>query len=657
MSSRRKAMTFEQRLVLTCTALSVPAAYLGNRAGGAAASAPDLFTAILDLPGRTASSLATAPLAVDMSGIALMCALLGLVVPWCFGMGILMHRQRATRQGEEHGSARFADPGELVGFVDEKNADPERNKLILTEHVGLALSRDGYSMQYDRNLNVIVIGGSGTGKTRYYVKPNVAQANCDLIITDPKGDLLGDTGQGLVDEGYEVSSFNTFMPDRSLVYNPLEYVRTDLEIQSFCEMLVNMRKKDPKVKGDPFWDESAKILFTALIAFLRDYMGRDDYTIAGLLRLFAMAKVMEDREDYESPLDKAFLQIETGYISKPAPQAASAGPRAIAAEGFVRVPSKLRRRDGVRPYHHVKPDGSRGLSPTEDFALENYKAFKQAAGKTLKSILITCNSVLRPFYAAEVKDIVSGRDEMHLDRFGDPDRKQALFLIFKDTDQATLGFLHGMIVYQTINALCQKALDVYGGRLPRCVNFLLDEYRSLSLPEDISAMISVIRSRNIAMSILLQGISQLGELYDEKAAASIMACCDTILFLGSNQPETTKYISELCGQQTVLDYNVTASHGGSGGWSKAASKIQRQLMTPDEVARLDADKAIVAIRGADPCVDTKFPLENHPRAALVNAAVKFDIRRHMTRPPGPAPAVKAKRPARRATQARKGSTQ
>lgn len=624
-------MTFEQKCVLWAAVAMVPAAYLGNRLGGVLALAPDPFTGLARAPQLLMASLAAAPIALAGGFAGLAGAALAAVVPLIVAAIVLVQRDRPMRPGEEHGSARWADPSELAPFRDESNPDPAHNSIPLTKNVALAVSRERHSIDYDRNLNLFVVGGSGSGKTRGYVKPLVAQRAGDMIITDPKGDLISDVGAALVREGYELSSFNTLLSDRSLVYNPLAYVKTDLEVQSFAEMLIHMRKKDPKVKGDPFWDEAAILLITALVAFLRDYMGPADYTIGGLMRLFSMAKVMEDREDYESPLDKAFLQIETGYISVPAEGGEPGGGRRIAAGGFRRKPSGLERNyDGKRPYDQIKSDGTRGFSPADDFALKNYKDFKQAAGKTLKSILITCNAVLRPFSGREVQAITCGRDQLHLERFGDEGPKRCLFLIFEDVDQSVLGFLHGMIVYQAVKILCKKALERYGGKLPRLVNFVLDEYRSLSLPDDISAMISVLRSRNIAMSVIVQAVSQLGELYDEKTANSIMACCDTLLFLGAapTDKETPRFISDLCGTQTVLDVNTSTSHGGSGagGWQRSSSKISRPLITPDEVSRLPNAQAIVQIRGAAPCKDEKLVLEECERVADVDGSSPFDFK-------------------------------
>lgn len=624
-------------------AATLPAAYLGDKVGMAIDSMADPLAELSELPMRLLAQIAGAPLSLSFDPIPLICLLVAAALPWCAVMGLLMTTMTNTRKGEEHGSARWADPKELAPFRDSKNPDPEDNTLLLTENVGMAVSREGYDQSYERNLNVLVIGGSGSGKTRYYVKPNVAQMNTDYFITDPKGSLVKDVGQMLVDGGYSIRSFNTFKPEKSMRYNPLHYVRTDLEIISFAKLLIEMTTGTGNKSSDPFWEKSEAQLYMALIAFMRDYLPEREYHIGTLLRLLGMAEVKEDKEDYESPLDIIFKEIETGYrlqavkeVKRPRPNRAQAAPAAAdAAEERVftgngapktrKVPSRYRRKsDGKRPYDNVKSNGSRGFEPGQDFALENYKKFKIAAGKTLKSIIISCNVRLAPFTAAEVKKITCGEDEMHLEDFGDKDSKNALFCIFEDVDQKTLGFLHGLMVYQAIKVLCAKAETMRGDRLPRCVNFLLDEYFSLNLPESISAAVSVIRSRNIAMSIILQGLSQLDQLYQEKAASTIKACCDTLLFLGSQEESTRKYISDMCGQMTVLDENYSSSHGQSGSWSKSNSKIARQLIDAAEVGKLDNSKAIVAIRAADPCIDSKYPLERHPRYGQMREG-GFDI--------------------------------
>ena len=624
-------------------AATLPGAWLGMRLAGIIdLYGADPLVGVMAAPLEVWGDIARYPFWIGTTSTCVIGALVGAVIPWCVVMGLLLMRKDNQRPGEEQGSARWANTSELVPFKEFDNPDPTYNAMILSENAGVAISRNEHSPAWDRNINVIVLGGSGSGKTRNYVKPNVMQMYGDYFITDPKGDLIGDVGWLLVENGYDVRCFNTFIPERSLIYNPLHYVRTDLEIISFAEMLISMTTSKKSTSSDPFWEKAEAMLYMALIAFMRDYLPERDYHIGTLLRFMSMAQASESDENAQSPLDCIFNELKTGYRlkrvtgpRKPAVRTNPAGEETVYSEeasvSYKRVPSPFKRRDGKMPYHNVHADGSRGWATSgDDFALENYTSFKKAAGKTLKSILITCDTRLAKFRAAEVRSIIIGEDQMHLERLGDPDSKSAIFAVFRDTDQRTLGFLHGIMVYQAINILCEKALVRYGGRLPRFVDFILDEYRSLNLPSDISAMISVIRSRNIGMSIILQGISQLKELYDEDTAISIRACCDATLFLGASQndEETPKFISDACGQQTVYDENVTSQHGGSGGWSRAGSKIARPLITPDEVTRLPKTDCIVFMNGVGPYRDSKYPLEKHPRFKQMKGG--FDLKSYLS---------------------------
>lgn len=625
-------------MIIGATALTGPAAFVADRMGAFAAAAADPLSAALDAPFEVWGEIARAPFSFSTEPVAIICAMAGACVPWAAVLAALVMSDSQTRKGEEHGSARWATAKELEPYWKLDNPDPERNKLILSERCAIALSRTKYHMDYDRNLNVLVIGGSGSGKTRYYVKPNVGQMNSDYFITDPKGDLIGDVGQMLVDRGYEISSFNTSIPERSLTYNPLEYVRTDLDIQSFAKMFISMTTGTKQTASDPFWEKAETLLYVALIAFMRNYLPRKDYHMGSLLTLMTLARAREGDENYKSPLDLIFEEIRTGRRNVRRKTRRQARAEAAGVEESVYTGSSqevwesvdssfVRAYDGRRPAAR-RPDGTQGLKPSEDYALENYLKFKEAAGKTLKSIIISCNVRLAPFTAREVRGIVCGTDQMHLDRFGDPEHPRALFAVFKDTDQKTLGFLHGMLVYQCIRSLCDKA-DRSGGRLPRFVNFLLDEYKSLRLPADISDLISVIRSRNIGMSIILQNFSQLNEMYEKDAAESIRGCCDTVLYLGSGREETAKFISDSVGQQTVFDVNYSSSHGGQGSWSKSGSKVARPLIDPAEVGKLPKSQCIVLIGGENAIVDDKYPLEQHPNYKLMDVERKFDVVAYM----------------------------
>lgn len=651
-----------QKMLAATVAATPVAAWLGNRFGSVIDLYRDPLEGFLSAPIDMWGDIARYPLWIGTEMAAIISTLLFACIPWLVFMGLLMIRRENQRKGEEHGSGRFAAPGELKILSDLHNPDPKFNTIPLSEGVSLACSRTEFDKRVDRNMNVFILGGPGSGKTRGYVKPNMMQMYGDFVVTDPKGDLVMDMGPWLMEQGYDVRIFDTFVTERSLIYNPLAYVHTDLEIVSFVNMFIAMTTGTQKTGGDPFWDKAEKALFMALIAYMRDYLQPEDYHLGTMLRLMTLADASEDDENAKSGLDYIFEEIATGLAypveeeqKKRAAQHAGGAQEGPISENrpVEKVVTDKWRNDGKNPYYdgHAKDKEGKehGFLPEEDFALENYTNFKKATGKTLKSIIISVNVRLAPFTAHEVRRLVSGPDQMHLDQLGDTyfldpetlrprefprgdgttekrETKNAIFCIFRDTDQKTLGFLHGMLVYQTINVLCEKALRAYGGKLPRMVNLVLDEFRSLNLPADISGMISVARSRNIGMSIILQNISQFNELYDEATGKSIRSCCDTMLFLGAapTDEETCKYISDACGQQTVYDENISSQHGGSGGWSRSGNKIARPLITPDEVSKLPGDTCIVLEKGFDPVKDAKYPLEKHPRYAEC-MAVKSDF--------------------------------
>lgn len=393
-------VTKEVAPLLGAAAATLPFAYLGNRFVDCACSYSDMLEGLTAAPAEMWGFIAAHPFRLLTNDAGMLGMLLGICIPWAIAMVCLVYGQKNTRVGEEHGSARWATTEELAPFIEDKNPQGSANALLLSKSTGRAWSREGFSMNYDGNMNVLVIGGSGAGKTRYYVKPNVCQMNSDLFITDPKGDLLLDVGNMLTNNGYEIRSFNTFFPDRSLIYNPLHYVRTDLEIQSFAGLLISMTTPPKSSSGDPFWEKSEKMLYMALIAFMRDYCPAQDYNIGGLLKLLSMAKASESNENYKSPLDLIFDEIETGMrrvkrnpknpevkeraAQNPTP---SDAPEEISVytgadgERFDLVPSAFRRHsDNKRPYDNVHKNGKRGFDPTEDYALENYRKFQSAAG-------------------------------------------------------------------------------------------------------------------------------------------------------------------------------------------------------------------------------------------------------------------------------------
>lgn len=595
--------------------------------------------------GRVAAdgleSLTTDPLGVPWDSPTVQLGMMALgVLPAILFVVVVMARTRNDRAGEESGSSRWATTAEIRRFATTNNPSGD-NLILLSEHAALPFTRTDFDQEHDRNVNVAVIGGSGSGKTRYYVKPNVAQLWSDYIITDPKGDLLPDVGRMLVDNGYQVRSFNTFVTEQSLVYNPFHYVRTDLDIEEFVTAFFALTSSDQKKGGDQFWDDAAMLLMGALIAFLRDYAPASDYNFGGLMRLLDIAEAAEDSDSFKSPLDRLFDQIETGY--RPEVVKGQAGTmrhvgagrwRAMGVPASSRVrykPSRLYSRAlGMRPYDNLLKgrDGQplrdasgqprRGFLPSQDFGLRCYKKFRTAAGKTLKSIIISVNVKFNAISTAEVSRVLNGPDQMRLDELGEPGQHTALFCTFKDTNQATLGFLHGLLVFQAMNVMADKAIRKHGGRLPTPVHLILDEFKSLHLPKSTSDLISVIRSRNMSMSVILQSVSQLDELYDEATANSILDCCDTMVFLGGKSKKTTEMIAGAIGKQTITTTNVTSQHGGGRGYSKSMQRQARDLMDSAEVSRLSRTDCIVLINGAQPYRDHKYPLEQHPRYELMD---------------------------------------
>lgn len=554
-------------------------------------------------------ALSAAPLSVGFGAAFGACALIG-------SLYLLAASRVSKRQGEEHGSARWAAPARIRAFKAYRNPDPSFNSTVLTQRFGMALSRTSFSLRYDRNLNTLVVGGSGCGKTRYFVKPNLCQLNADFVVTDPKGQTVRECGWMLAEAGYDVRVFDTSVPDRSLSYNPLEYLETDVQILSFANSFFDMTSDNKKTGGDQFFDDAAKNLLIACIALLRDYYQPKYYNLGGVLMLLNLIKIRDEDEDYKSGLDLIFDEIATGKRLIAVPTAAGGDPfqRGYRARKVARtIPSPLHNNRTGR-----RPATCGGFKPEEDYALENYLSFKSGAGKTVKSILITLTTRLQALRTAEVRSLMGAFDQMGLDDLGRPGRKTAIFCVFDDGDQKTLGFLHGLLVWQAINRAKQTADREFEGRLPHPARFILDEYYSLHLPPAIADMISIVRSRNISMDIILQSMAQLTARYDESVADSIVDCCATMLYLGGKSEKTQKAVSEAIGQQTVQQKTSSVSHGGQGSWSESTQTLARALIDTAEVGKLDGRNAILMISGADPIVDRKYLVEGHPNYARID---------------------------------------
>lgn len=623
------------RSALATLVISVGGFYLGNRYGEALISYPgqffehwgDAFAGMWPL-------IREDPVHIDVTPTPILVGLGMLVVIWLFWLRYVAFIGN-FRAGEESGSARWGTTKEGKAFKDQTNED---NNLIFTKNYGLALHRPKFNQELDRNLNVLVVGGSGSGKTFNYVTPNIMQLNTSYFITDPKGTLLKDAGFLFADNGYEVKSFNTINLDESMHYNPLKYVRTDTDILSFVNCYIMNTNGDGKA-GDPFWENSERMLYTALIALLRDWFPPEDYNLPSLLTLLSMAEARENDESYKSPLDLLFLQIEEGkrYVETGDGGISTSGPSGL-SRGFGTgsdggawswQPSKLKRNsDGMMPAK------CGGLSPDEDFALMNYKNFKVAAGKTLKSIIISCNVRLAPIATAGIRELLR-YDEMDIDTLGDPGAKVAIFGILSDTDK-TLSFLFAILMWQTIDQLCRKALTEYGGKLPTPVHFIFDEFANIGTIPQIEETIAVTRSRNIGITIILQSMSQLESKYDKKAQ-TIVDCCDTTLFLGGKSNSTNKEIAEMIGKQTINQMTYGESAGQSSSSSKNLQIQGRDLIDAAEIAKMSRKKAILLIAGTNPLMDDKYDPRKHRRYCyIVDKRNKrrlhdepFDFKRYM----------------------------
>ncbi len=526
-----------------------------------------------------------------------------------------------SRKGEESGSAKWGTKSEGQKFKDTKNPD---NNIIFTRNFGMALNRSKFNLELDRNLNVVVVGGSGSGKTRNYVKPNLMQLNSDYFVTDPKGTLLEETGHMFRDMNYRIKSFNTINFDQSLHYNPLAYVKTDADVLSFVNCVI-ANTSGEGTKGDPFWENAERLLYTALITLLRDWFSEEDYSLSGLLTLLSMAEAREDDEDFMSPLDLIFMQIEEGrkYVS-------SDGSGEDSTYSW--QPSTFRRN-----YDGLVPAERGGMTADEDFALDNYKSFKVAAGKTLKSILISCNVRLKPLAIREVRELLT-YDEMELDKMGDIGRRSIVFGILSDTDK-TFSFLFAILMWQAVDQLCRKALNVYGGRLPTPVNFIFDEFANIGAIPEIEEKIAVVRSRNIGITIILQSVAQLESRY-EKKAKTIIDCCDTLVFLGGKSNSTNQEIADMIGKETISQVSHNVSTGQQASISRNMQAQGRDLIDAAEIAKMSRTKAIVLIAGANPLMDDKYPVESHSRykyidpghkGALYNEPFSFKNLRRETR--------------------------
>ena len=506
---------------------------------------------------------------------------IGLLLGACFRLFIFIKdsEKKKYRKGREYGSARWGTPEDIKPFIDPVFA----NNVILTQTERLTMSSRPKNPAYARNKNVLIIGGSGSGKTRFFVKPNLMQCvsdkyPCSFVVTDPKGSILVECGSLLQRSGYRIKVMNTINFGKSMHYNPLAYIHSEKDILKLVNCLILNTKGEGK-SNDPFWEKAETLLYTALIGYLYGVVPEEDRNFAMLVSMINAMEVREDDEDFKNPVDLMFEALEE------------------------REP--------------------------EHFAVRQYKKFKLAAGKTAKSILISCAARLAPFDIGELRELTA-YDELELDTLGD--RKTALFLIMSDTD-GTFNFLISMVYTQLFNLLCEKADDVYGGRLPVHVRCLIDECANIGQIPNLEKLMATIRSREISACLVLQTQSQLKALYKD-SADTICGNCDSVIFLGGKEKMTLKELSEALGRETIDTLNTGESRGRETSRSTNFQKLGKELMSVDELAVMDGRKCILQLRGVRPFLSDKYDITQHPNYKYLSDADSkntFDIERFLKR--------------------------
>ena len=479
------------------------------------------------------------------------------------------------RQGKEYGSARWGTAKDIQPYMDEKF----QNNILLTQTERLTMTGRPANPKYARNKNILVIGGSGSGKTRFYVKPNLMQMHSSYCVTDPKGTIVLECGKMLEDNGYEIKILNTINFKKSMKYNPFAYIRSEKDILKLVQTIIANTKGEGEKAGEDFWVKAEKLYYTALIGYIFYEAPREEKNFATLLDMIDASEVREDDESYMNPIDRLFEALEK-----------------------------------KEPTH---------------FAVKQYKKYKLAAGKTAKSILISCGARLAPFDIQELRDLMS-EDELELDTLGD--RKTALFVIISDTDD-TFNFVVSIMYSQLFNLLCDKADDEYGGRLPVHVRCLLDEFANIGLIPKFEKLIATIRSREISASIILQAQSQLKAIYKDNAD-TIVGNCDSTLFLGGKEKTTLKELSETLGKETIDLYNTSETRSNQKSFGLNYQKTGKELMSQDEITVMDGGKCIFQLRGVRPFLSDKFDITKHKNYKLLEDYDKknlFDIESYMKR--------------------------
>ena len=505
---------------------------------------------------------------------------LDLLVGLCCGAGLRLavylrgKNAKKYRHGMEYGSARWGTPKDIEPFMAPKFED----NIILTKTERLMMSNRPPDPKNARNKNVLVVGGSGSGKTRFWLKPNLLQCHSSYVVTDPKSTILLECGNVMLKNGYKVKILNTINFKKSMHYNPFAYVHSEKDILKLVTTLMTNTKGEGS-GGDPFWEKSERLLLTALIAYLHYEAPVEEQNFATLLEMLNTMQVLEDDEEYQNPVDLLFEELAK-----------------------------------------KKPNS---------FAGRQYKLYKLAAGKTAKSILISCGARLAPFDIQELRDLTM-YDELQLDTLGD--KKTALFLIMSDTD-STFNFLISMVYTQLFNLLCDKADDVYGGKLPIHVRCLIDECANIGQIPNLEKLVATIRSREISACLVLQARSQLKAIYKDNAD-TIVGNMDSQIFLGGSEPTTLKDLSEMLGKETIDSFNTSDTRGNSPSYGTSFQKLGHELLSRDELAVLDGGKCILQLRGVRPFLSDKYDLTQHPNYKLTSdydPKNTFDIEKYLNR--------------------------
>jgi type IV secretion system protein VirD4 len=548
--------------------ISVSVFYLGNRISGVWFNSTQIsaFDKLEEVSDNIDGFFEDFKIETDIK-----CLVVGGLSSFFFALIVLLviYSKKNLRPNEEYGSAKFGTATDIAKYKDKNY----QNNMLFTQTESMSLN----TRQTMRNNNVLVIGGSGSGKTRGYVKPNLMQLHTSFVVTDPKGTLLWEMGKLFAENGYKIKVFNTVDFSKSMHYNPFTFIKTESDIKVFADLLITSTKEKGEKSADQFWENSERLLYMALIGYIHFELAEEEHNFSTLVKLINNMEVREDDETFMNKIDYMFEELEIG------------------TKAFFEK-------------YNTEIEAEREIKPPqpEHFALSQYKKYKLAAGKTAKSILISCGVRLSAFDVKEVRELTM-YDEMELSTIGD--EKTILFIIIDDKI-TTFNFLVAMMYSQLFKELCDKADNVYNGRLPVHVRMILDEFANAGQIPNFEKIISVIRSREISVNVIVQNMAQIEALYD-KQAGTIVGNCDTTLFLGSGEEKTMESISKRIGKETIDIRNASTTKGTQGSYSLQDQKLGRELLTPDEVGRMNNDECILFIRGLKPFKSKKLDVKAH----------------------------------------------